>query len=346
MYIFRYTHTVSSEPSSSNWHQRINFQLSCDQGAVHVPEPLWKKLRQVHPETLKLGISSLCFFPPSFIFPGSSSLRGLPWRLGWLRICLQCRRPKFDPGLGRSPGGGSGNPLQYSFLENPHGQRSLAGYSSQGHKESDTTEWLTHMHVHICQLFFLFSEACGEINHRLVRRRMKWQMRWSLVLMATISGQAVSDKGRAAEARGLPGSDLRSQQRPGLGGSPRPRPLGPGMARVHAQRSCPLDCPFGKTGIQLSSLTEGRGWTKRPCEAPLCLPRPSSPGLRPCPPSSGKVESGILGRRERGAAESTPLPKTQHPEPSLILPLIHILEMSFPYKMAHVFNFLAALCGL
>ena len=34
------------------------------------------------------------------------------------------------PGLGRSPGGGHGNPLQCSCLENPHGQRSLAGYSS------------------------------------------------------------------------------------------------------------------------------------------------------------------------------------------------------------------------
>ena len=33
------------------------------------------------------------------------------------------------PGLGRSPGGGHDNPLQYSCLENPHGQRSLAGYS-------------------------------------------------------------------------------------------------------------------------------------------------------------------------------------------------------------------------
>ena len=28
-------------------------------------------------------------------------------------------------GLGRSPEGGHGNPLQYSCLENPHGQRSL-----------------------------------------------------------------------------------------------------------------------------------------------------------------------------------------------------------------------------
>ena len=33
------------------------------------------------------------------------------------------------PGSGRSPGEGNGNPLQYSCLENPHGQRSLAGYS-------------------------------------------------------------------------------------------------------------------------------------------------------------------------------------------------------------------------
>ena len=43
-------------------------------------------------------------------------------------------------GLGRSPGGGNDNPLQYSCLENPHAQRSLAGYSSWGHKELDTTE--------------------------------------------------------------------------------------------------------------------------------------------------------------------------------------------------------------
>ena len=33
------------------------------------------------------------------------------------------------PGLGRSSGGGHGNPVQYSCLENPHGQRSLVGYS-------------------------------------------------------------------------------------------------------------------------------------------------------------------------------------------------------------------------
>ena len=42
------------------------------------------------------------------------------------------------PGLGRSPGGGHGNPLQYSCLKNPHGQRSLAGHGPRGCKESWT----------------------------------------------------------------------------------------------------------------------------------------------------------------------------------------------------------------
>ena len=44
------------------------------------------------------------------------------------------------PGLVRSPERGHGNPLQCSCMENPHGQRCLAGYSPWGHKESDTTE--------------------------------------------------------------------------------------------------------------------------------------------------------------------------------------------------------------
>ena len=41
------------------------------------------------------------------------------------------------------PGGGHGNPLQYSCLQNPHGQRSLAGCSPRGHMESDRTEQLS-----------------------------------------------------------------------------------------------------------------------------------------------------------------------------------------------------------
>ena len=44
------------------------------------------------------------------------------------------------PGLGRFPGKGHDNVLQYSCLENPHGQRSPVGYSPWGCKELTTTE--------------------------------------------------------------------------------------------------------------------------------------------------------------------------------------------------------------
>ena len=58
-------------------------------------------------------------------FPGGSAVKNLPANLGdvgWI------------PGLGRSPGEGNGN----LFLpEKSHGQRSLAGYSPWGPKESD-----------------------------------------------------------------------------------------------------------------------------------------------------------------------------------------------------------------
>ena len=66
---------------------------------------------------------SFFFFPsatPILGFPGGSAVKNLPAQAGDLGSI---------PGLGRSPGGGNGNPLQYSCLENPHGQRSLAGYS-------------------------------------------------------------------------------------------------------------------------------------------------------------------------------------------------------------------------
>ena len=59
-----------------------------------------------------------------------------------------CNAGNLDliPGLGRSPGEGHGNPLQYSCLGNPHGQRSLVVYSPWGCKESDMTEQLSTQH--------------------------------------------------------------------------------------------------------------------------------------------------------------------------------------------------------
>ena len=47
------------------------------------------------------------------------------------------------PGLGRSAEEGKGYPLQYSWLENPHGHRSLVVCSPWGRKESDMTKHST-----------------------------------------------------------------------------------------------------------------------------------------------------------------------------------------------------------
>ena len=49
----------------------------------------------------------------------------------------------------RSPGGGHGNPHQHSCLENPHGQRSLAGYSPCSCKELNMTSDLACTHASI-----------------------------------------------------------------------------------------------------------------------------------------------------------------------------------------------------
>ena len=67
-------------------------------------------------------------------FPGGSDSKESACNAGDLGLI---------PGLGKSPGGGHGNPLQYSCLENPHWQRFLIGYCPWGLKESDTTERLS-----------------------------------------------------------------------------------------------------------------------------------------------------------------------------------------------------------
>ena len=89
-------------------------------------------------EGLSLSFST-CKENGSPHFPG-------PRRDAWVQS-LDCNVGDVGsiPGLGRSPGGRHGNPLQYSCLENPHGQRILAGYSSWNCKELDMTERLSTM---------------------------------------------------------------------------------------------------------------------------------------------------------------------------------------------------------
>ena len=69
------------------------------------------------------------------------SLRfGLPSNSAFKESICSAGDPGSIPGLARCPGGGHGNPLQNSCLENPHRERSLVGYSPRGRKELDATE--------------------------------------------------------------------------------------------------------------------------------------------------------------------------------------------------------------
>ena len=52
-------------------------------------------------------IHTFLYLPSPFTFPymftAPSTPHGLPWWLRWWRICLQCRRPGFDPWVGKIP---------------------------------------------------------------------------------------------------------------------------------------------------------------------------------------------------------------------------------------------------
>ena len=67
------------------------------------------------------------------IFPGFSLVKNMSANAGDMGTI---------PGSRRSLGEGNSYALQYSFLENPHGQRILVGYSPWGCKELDTTQRL------------------------------------------------------------------------------------------------------------------------------------------------------------------------------------------------------------
>ena len=61
----------------------------------------------------RLSSSSSSSSSPLFCFPGATSGKEPACNAG------DIMRHEFNPGLGRSPGGGPGNPLQYSRLANP-----------------------------------------------------------------------------------------------------------------------------------------------------------------------------------------------------------------------------------
>ena len=72
-------------------------------------------------------------------FPSLPSPPGLPRWLSAKESTCQCRRSRFNPWVGRSPGGGNGNPFQYSCLRNPMDRGAWRAAVHGVTKESDTT---------------------------------------------------------------------------------------------------------------------------------------------------------------------------------------------------------------
>ena len=118
--ILRYLHRMKFYMWTSEIHMRHHLQCRRPRFDSWVGKIPWRRNRQ--PTPVFLG------------FPGGSDGKESTCNVGDLGSI---------PGLGRSPGRGHGNPLQYSSLENPHGRRSLMGYSRWGHKNLGVSEWLS-----------------------------------------------------------------------------------------------------------------------------------------------------------------------------------------------------------
>ena len=80
-------------------------------------------------------------------FPGDTVVKNLPARSG------DTKDMGAVPGLGRSPGGGNGNPLQYSCLGNP----------------GDKGAWRATVHRATKSQTRLSDGACYNVIHKLLR---------------------------------------------------------------------------------------------------------------------------------------------------------------------------------
>ena len=113
--------------------------------------------RQVTPNCCLVANSCLSFLQPFWLlspwdFPGTNTGVGCYFLLQGIfltqELNLHLLHWQADSilGLGRSPGGRNGNPLQYSCLENPI-DRGAWRATIHGIAESDTTEQLTLTHT-------------------------------------------------------------------------------------------------------------------------------------------------------------------------------------------------------
>ena len=106
-------------------------------------------------------LKSLLLLPTHLSFPSAPIFFWASLVSQWWKICLHCRngrRHRFDPWVGRSPGGGHGSPLQYSCLEKPMDRgawRAIAHRVSKSRKQLSTLTSFSSF-----SLFFLAVFLC------------------------------------------------------------------------------------------------------------------------------------------------------------------------------------------
>ena len=99
------------------------------------------------------------------------------------------------PGLARSPREGHCNPLQYSCLENPHGQRSFVGYSSWGSKRV-RLNWVTKHIIYVSNFSIIPSKLLEIIKGECFLLLLK-TIRKTLLRGLLQWGFAIVDRDRA-----------------------------------------------------------------------------------------------------------------------------------------------------
>ena len=126
------THSFSSkEQASFNFMAEIQRCLLLGRKAMTNLDSILKSREITLPTKVHL-VKAMCF---SVVMYGS-----LPWWLRWLSICLQCRRPGFNPWVGNIPWRRKWQPMPVLLPGEFHGEGSLVGFSPWGHRQSDTTD--------------------------------------------------------------------------------------------------------------------------------------------------------------------------------------------------------------
>ena len=103
------------------------------------------------------GIKPVSLTPPAlsggFFTTSAPCTVGLPWRLSGKESICQCRRPRFDPWVGKISWRKAWQTTPVFLPGESHGQRSLAGYSLWDHMELVMTERFS-IHAHIWRMTF------------------------------------------------------------------------------------------------------------------------------------------------------------------------------------------------